>query len=190
MDVTRKEEYEIDPNSSFNRLRTLQKNLKEENALRENYSKTKDELLKKIDSHCYRYYQTKIAIHELYDMPIQSELDKMKYVVAENGQAELPQCYEPLYNLMFAFRNDNTMMLKLIEKSSINHYDRLATFICHFFYENLLSSNQESEDLLVILYLLIEKEIDALKDISSFDNFLNQSKSFLARIFNNISQKN
>ena len=190
MDVIRKEEYEIDPNSSFNRLRTLQKNLKEENALRENYSKTKDELLKKIDSHCYRYYKTKIAIHELYDMPIHSELNKMKYVVAENGQAELPQCYEPLYNLMFAFRNDNTMMLKLIEKSSINQYDNLATFIVHFFYENLLSSNQDSEDLLVILYLLIEKEIDGLKDINSYDNFLNQSKSFLARIFNNLSKKN
>ena len=70
MDVIRKEEYEIDPNSSFNRLRTLQKNLKEENVLRENYSKSKDELLKKIDSHCYEYYKTKIAIHELYDMPM------------------------------------------------------------------------------------------------------------------------
>ena len=42
----------------------------------------------------------------------------------------------------------------------------------------------------MILYLLIEKEIDGLKDINSYDNFLNQSKSFLARIFNNLSKKN
>ena len=188
MDVIRKEEYEIDPNSSFNRLRTLQKNLKEENVLRENYSKSKDELLKKIDSHCYEYYKTKIAIHELYDMPI-----NIKYVVAKNSQSELTQCYEPLYNLMLTFRNDNAMMLKLIEKSSINHYDSLSSLLCHFFYENILSAKQDSDELLLLIYLLIEKEIDNLEDISSSsssESFLDKSKSFVAKMLNNLSRKN
>ena len=190
MDVIRKEEYEIDPNSSFNRLRTLQKNLKEENVLRENYSKSKDELLKKIDSHCYEYYKTKIAIHELYDMPMKSEINDIKYVVSKNSQIELTQCYEPLYNLMHIFRNDNAMMLKLIEKSMINHYDSLATLLCHFFYENILSAKQDSDDLLLLIYLLIEKEIDNLEDISFSESFLDKSKSFVAKIFNNLSRKN
>ena len=112
----RKEEYEIDPNSSFNRLRTLQKNLKEETALRENYSKSKDELLKTIDSHCYEFFKAKISRQQLYDTSISPETKNIKYIVSENSQAEFPQCYDPLYKLMFNLRNDNSLMLKLIEK--------------------------------------------------------------------------
>ena len=44
MDVTRKEEYEIDPNSTFNKLKKLQKALKEETALRETFAKNKEEI--------------------------------------------------------------------------------------------------------------------------------------------------
>ena len=117
----------------------------------------------------------------------------IKYVVAKNSQSELTQCYEPLYNLMLTFRNDNSMMLKLIEKSSINHYDSLSSLLCHFFYENILSAKQDSDELLLLIYLLIEKEIDNLEDISSslsFESFLDKSKSFVAKMLNNLSRKN
>ena len=43
----RKEEYEIDPNSSFNKLRKLQMTLKEEVALTDIFFENRDDLLKK-----------------------------------------------------------------------------------------------------------------------------------------------
>ena len=52
MDIKRKrkEEYEIDPNSSFNKLRRLQMTLKEEVALTDIFFENRDDLLKKIAS--------------------------------------------------------------------------------------------------------------------------------------------
>ena len=80
MDVTRKEEYEIDPNSTFNKLKKLQKALKEETALRENFAKNKDEILKKVDINCYHYYKNKVAIQEILDA---NKLNKQKVKIAK-----------------------------------------------------------------------------------------------------------
>ena len=53
----RKEEYEIDPNSSFNKLRKLQTTLKEEVALTDIFFENRDDLLKKIESNCLDFYK-------------------------------------------------------------------------------------------------------------------------------------
>ena len=60
-------DYEIDPNSSFNKLKKLQISLKEENALKDIFYVNKDELLKKIEKNCYEYYKEKIKIQKFYD---------------------------------------------------------------------------------------------------------------------------
>ena len=158
MDVTRKEEYEIDPNSTFNKLKKLQKALKEETALRETFAKNKEEILKKVDVNCYQYYKNKVAIQEILDtnklsrMKTEDDVD-IKYELVENTQSELPQCYDPLYKLMFHFRSSNALMLNLISVIDSSLYDDLANFICHFFYQNIFSSNLETENLLVLIYL-------------------------------------
>ena len=50
-----KEAYEVDPNSSFNKLKKLQSALKEEMALSDIYFENRDNLLKKIDKNCFIY---------------------------------------------------------------------------------------------------------------------------------------
>ena len=37
--------------------------------------------------------------------------EEIKYELVENTQSELPQCYDPLYKLMFHFRSSNSLML-------------------------------------------------------------------------------
>ena len=195
MDVTRKEEYEIDPNSTFNKLKKLQKALKEETALRETFAKNKEEILKKVDVNCYQYYKNKVAIQEILDtnklsrMKTEDDVD-IKYELVENTQSELPQCYDPLYKLMFHFRSSNALMLNLISVIDSSLYDDLANFICHFFYQNIFSSNLETENLLVLIYLLLEKEVDKIKNESSSVAFLDGSVSFVSKLLRSLTRKN
>ena len=86
----RKEEYEIDPNSSFNKLRKLQMTLKEEVALTDIFFENRDELLKKIQTNCFEYFKERIAIQEIYDNNSYENKEKnkkIKYEVLENAQA-------------------------------------------------------------------------------------------------------
>ena len=71
-------------------------------------------------------------------------------------------------------------MLNLISVIDSSLYDDLANFICHFFYQNIFSSNLETEYLLVLIYLVLEKEVDKIKNESSSVSFLDGS-SFLSK---------
>ena len=191
----RKEEFEIDPNSSFNKLRKLQMTLKEEDALTDIFFENRDDLIKKIESNCLDYYRERISIQEIYDHNIEKrkngdEIKYIKYEVSEKPQSELPQCYDPLYKLMFYFRNSNDLTLKLIQNCPKELYELLANFICNYYYVNIFSSTFLNENLLTLIYLLLEKEIDMLNnEKSSFLNFLDQSKSFTAALLKHLSRR-
>ena len=144
----RKEEYEIDPNSSFNKLRKLQMTLKEEVALTDIFFENRDDLLKKIENNCLDYYKERISIQEIYDRNgdyknnSDEEKKRIKYEVSEKPQSELPQCFDPLYKLMFYFRNSNDLTLKLIQNcpKDKESFEILGNFICNYFYVNIFSS--------------------------------------------------
>ena len=193
----RKEEYEIDPNSSFNKLRKLQMTLKEEVALTDIFFENRDDLLKKIESNCLDYYKERISIQEIYDRNVENknegneEKKRIKYEVSEKPQSELPQCFDPLYKLMFYFRNSNDLTLKLIQNcpKDKESYEVLANFVCNYFYVNIFSSTFLNENLLTLIYLLLEKEIDLLNNEKSSFNFLDSSKSFTAVLLKHLSRR-
>ena len=188
-----KEEFEIDPNSSFNKLKKLQRALKEEVALNDIYFENRDNLLKKIDKNCYEYYQKRMSIQEIYDHGATQSLTnedqkKITYVVSEKPQNELPQCFDPLYKLMFYFRESNELTLKLIERCKDNK-DQLANFICNYFYVNIFSSTFLNENLLTLIYLLLEKDVEKLKNENSFVEFLDASQSITAIILRCLTRR-
>ena len=103
----RKEEYEIDPNSSFNKLRKLQMTLKEEVALTDIFFENRDKLLKKIQTNCYEYFKERIAIQEIYDnssYELKEKNKKLKYEVCENYQSYLPQCSDIISKILLTYK--------------------------------------------------------------------------------------
>ena len=189
----RKEEYEIDPNSSFNKLRKLQMTLKEEVALTDIFFENSDELLKKIKTNCFEYFKERIAIQEMYDnssLKNKENNKKIKYEVVENAASQFPQCADFIGKFLFYFRNSNKLTLKLIEKCPLVSYEVLANFICNYFYVNIFSSTFLNENLLTLIYLLLEKEVDNIKDEKkSFLSFLDSSGSFCAALFKFLSRR-
>ena len=189
-----KEEYEIDPNSLFNKLKKLQMALKEEVALNDIYYENRDNLLKKIETKCYEYFQRRMSIQEIYDHGTQSltlevPSQKITYIVSDKPQNELPQCYDPLYKLMFYFRESNELTLKLIEKCPKENFDQLANFICNYFYVNIFSSTFLNENLLTLIYLLLDKEVDKIQNENIVTSFLDYPQSFIAAALRCLSRK-
>ena len=189
----RKEEYEIDPNSLFNKLRKLQMTLKEEVALTDIFFENRDELLKKIQTNCFEFFKERIAIQELYDNSSyknKEKNNKIKYEVLENAPTLIPQCSDIVSKIFFFFRNSNDLTLKLIEKCPKDSYEILANFLCNYFYVNIFSSTFLNESLLTLIYLLLEEEVDKLKDEKkSFFSFLDSSGSFIALLLKYLSRR-
>lgn len=77
-------------------------------------------------------------------------------------------------DFLFAFRTNNKLMMNLIECANEDQYEDLVSFLCHFFYENFYMESTEQEEMLYIIYLLLEKEIDSLFT-PSVSTFLEQS---------------
>ena len=189
------EAYEVDPNSSFNKLKKLQLSLKEEVALNDIYFENRDNLLNKIEKNCYEYFQKRMSIQEIYDhVPLSlavhsNNQKKIKYIVSEKPQNEINQCFDPLYKLMFYFRESNELILKLIENCPKENYEQFANFLCHYFFVNIFSSSFLNENLLTLIYLLLEKEVDNIQSITSFVSFLDPTQNFTAKLLRCLSRK-
>ena len=189
----RKEEYEIDPNSSFNKLRKLQMTLKEEVALTDIFFENRDELKKKIEINCLEYFKEKIAIQEIYDNSSHKNEEKnknIKYDVIKESNNIFPQCADNFGKLLFSFRNNNELTLRLIEKCPKESYETLSNLLCNYFYVNIFSSTFLNESLLTLIYLLLEKEVDKLEDEKKlFFKFLDSSGSFVAVLLKYLSRR-
>ena len=89
-------------------------------------------------------------------------------------------------DFFFAFREDNTLMMRLIECLDNNQFEIIVPFLCHFFYENFYIENNEQEEILYIIYLLLEKEIDSLYT-PSISTFLD--KSFVSMLLSEMGNR-
>ena len=197
-------DYEIDPNSSFKKLKKLQISLKEENALKDIFYDNKDELLKKIETNCFEYYKEKIKIQQIYDNNNSYEninnennngnnfSNQKNYLIKESAQSELPQCYDVVHKILFLLRSNNKLLLELIENIENSNYEIFSNFLCHFFYNNIFSSSYINEYLLLLIYLLLEKEVDKINiENNNNNNNLNflDEKSFVSKLLKNLSRK-
>ena len=166
-------------NSSFDKLLKLQSTLQEEVALRDIFFEDRDSLLKKIENNCIEYYKMRISIQEIYDNKLEHDSSgkKIKYIFCEKPQSEIPQYYDHLSSIMYYFHENREMLLKLIENSPKDYYPNIANFLCNYFYVNIFSSTFLNENLLILIYLFLEKEIDQLSLKENTDDIL--SKPFL-----------
>ena len=187
-------EEKSEQNNAYNKLLKLQSTLQEEIALRDIFFEDRDSLLKKIDKNCFDYYKMRISIQEIYDNKSNPDPSKkkIKYILPAKPFDEIPQYFDPVNNLMYLFHDNIEKLLKLIENCPKEFYSELANFICNYFYVNIFSSTFLNENLLTLIYLLLEKEIDKLiiKNESEISNtFLDTSNSFLSHLLRCLSRK-
>ena len=141
------------------------------------------------------YYLEKLESRKILEeikMVQNNKQGKVRTSVVERGLEHvfLDIC-EPIKNLLFLFRNNYDYIITLV--SLINEYDddekisSLVELFCNQFYENILIPNPEQEELLLLVYKLLEKDIAPMNS-ASIDEFLNED-TFLGKFITSFMKR-
>lgn len=126
--------------------------------------KSKEEIFKGTENNCSIFFEKKIEMFEKYDFILSPKESRYTYELSKDPKRLLPESYEPILKFFFMFRNSNVLLIKLINQcKTIEEKKSIARIIANFFFENIFSTNFCEDSLLVVIYLILEKEIAHLK---------------------------
>ena len=180
---------------TYKKICILQGLLKEMKSTKERFEDNKKELLEKLSNNCYNFYKSQLGMKEIYDYCNSSNPEtKLNYILYKNSKEKFSNNYDTLYYIIFLLRNNNEIMLSIIKGCPNNLYPQFSDFIVNFFYENTIKSSFNDEELLVIIYLVIEDIImNKLPKLFSTVNNKNQNylnnNNILYFIFKSITRK-
>jgi hypothetical protein len=176
--------------------------LQEQKSLETSVKLQKQKTIEQFSSKCKEIYNTKIKMQlikkknllmfksynsnneSIKDKDIINVVKKLSSFNINDISSEF--MYESVKKFLFYFRQNNDLMLRLLECIDNKQYEILVPFLCHFFYENFYMESTEQEEILYIIYLLLEKEIDSLYT-PSVSTFLD--KSFLSKFLTEMGNR-
>ena len=173
----------------------LQKTIKEEITLEEVITKQQTDDFNYLKELFFKYYETKIKIRKEFE--IISSLDKniknftSEYYLEKNIESELCDTVGTIKNLLFLIRNNYDYITKIVslieETDEQEKVDSLVELFCNQFYDNILIPNPEQEELLILMYKLLEEEITPMNS-ASVDEFLSDN-TFLGKFISSYINK-
>ena len=154
----------IEKFSTFEKVLKLQNLLKEISSMKIRFEKNKNQILENINKNTSNYYQSKIKMKEIYDYCQSDNLENyINYELIPEPLSYLDKkgkdLYKDIYNFLFLIRNNNKIMLKLIEKCDKDDYENLSDYLVNFCYEDTINSSFIQEELMLLIYLILEKNI-------------------------------
>ena len=170
----------------------IQNNINEIISLKGIFNTGKEKILKKLDTQCNSYYKNKIFIKEIFDSP--KPEDPVYYQLIQDPKSVLKDSYQSTYDFYFLIRNDNSLMLHLIELSEKSFYEGLSDFFVNYLYENIINISFVEEKLTMMIYLLLEKLIltklpDNIDEENKNVPALYLKDTFLNYVFKDLTRK-
>ena len=180
----------------------LQKTIKEEISLEETIIQQLEVNHKKLIDNYYTYYKEKINLRKISENILEIDKGTKKQFTfeiqnMEETEKKLLDIFNPVQNLLFHLRNNYCYIEeiadiidseKLCENPQLSkQIDSLIELFCHQSFENILIPNPEKEELLLLVYLLLKKEIEQMNYISPC-GFLEQN-SFLSKFLESFTKK-
>ena len=186
----------LEDDTSFNRLKDLQKLLKKESAIKELFVRMKDETKASIERQCVDILKKKMEVLDILQTINKGNMtntpnnnnnnpkDKnaspvilKEYILEENNYEYLSDLNNFVSNILKYLWEEPKILAKLLMKADINDVkEYLAPLICNNFYQNILSSNYIEDPLIYIIYLMLKNEIDSIKNIEQANSFLNNNQ--------------
>ena len=182
-----KSTYNLSTISTFDKVVMLQKLLKELSSIKGIFEENIYKLEEKINKKCFEYFRNKISIKKILDHCDSYDPEEHKdYILVKNAQNYLEkELYSILSDFYFLIRNENYLMLKIIQLSEGNINKELSDFFINFFYENLINSSFIQDEILLMIYLLLDNLF-----FESFPNHINLTSFNNNILYNNIVNKN
>ena len=158
--------------TTFNKLKDLQTLLKKESALKGLYSETGKNTQKDIETLCKEIFSKKIEVlNDLKNEPDSSH--NIKYELIQDNKEYLKVIYLYIPKLLnYLWENPFIVSKILMNSKNTDLQKYLAPLICNNFYENIISANYIEDQLIYIIYLLLENEIEKLKSVDDYLFFL------------------
>ena len=143
---------------TFSKIGLAQNLLKEMYSLKERFEDNKNKMIDKIEQNCLKYYKNKIYSKEIYDYFETNNLEEHFDYNLTNDLKDIIQniLYEPIYNFLFTLRNNNNLVIQIINNCNPKYYKEISNFIIHFFYEDISNCTFFQEELFLIIYLYFE----------------------------------
>ena len=175
--------------------RKLQNIIKEELTLEELISKIQKKGFEQLKKCFKEYYKNKLEARKILEEIKCIENNGENNIKKLNIEKELEHIFldisEPIKNLLFLFRNNYDYIITLV--SLINEYDdedkvkSLVELFCNQFYENILTKNAGTEELIILIYKLLENEINPM-NFASIDEFLSDD-TFLGKFISSFLKR-
>ena len=177
----------------------LQKIIKERIILKDSILKQQEIDFYRIKEHFINYYTIKLKIRQTYE-----EIDSLKdstknfkkIFFKKNAEEIFLKSLEPIKEFLFSLRNNYDYVIKIIESIGLEIQEKkdnnlqinsIIELFCNQFYDNILIPNPEQEELLILIYKLIEKDISDMKAMT-IDIFLNEN-TFFGKFINHLMRK-
>ena len=174
--------------TTFQKIIKLQEDLKIISSIKQQFEENRRKMIEKIILGCQNYFKNKISMKKIFDYCTNNEPEKVyEYILLTDKQAKesLGNNYNNLFNFFFILRNDNNLMLKLIENFEKENYEDIGDFLVNFCYEDTINNSFIQEEMLILIYLLLEKYIFKI-DINNNNNNLSYEDYYETYIKSNI----
>jgi hypothetical protein len=179
----------------------LQKTIKEEMTLEDVIIRHQDNEFVQLKNYFKEYYKIKLEsrkiLEELNELDLDENNEKKpiekELIIDKTLQEEFLDLYQPIYNLLFLFRENYDYIITLISLMSFENNEddeknsSLIEFFCNQFYENIIIPNPEQEELLLLICKLLEMEILPMNAAYSED-FLDEN-TFLGKFINSFIKR-
>ena len=169
---------------------TLQKIIKEEMTLEEIILKHQENIFIQLKDFYHKFYTSKLNNRKIFEELNNSQKNK-NFEIGEELKDIVGDIYIDIEKLMFLFRNNYDYVLVLISLiSDDDDNDKILSLAELFsiqFYENILIPNPEKEELLLLIFKLLEKEIMQMICTSTVD-FLEED-TFLGKIISSFNKR-
>ena len=165
--------------NTLSKLKNLKLLLDNKNALESSINFLKQKTFDQIINNYLEIYKYRISMHLFWKETNKILLDN-QFIPDIEDKVEITDdskelCYDNcLKDFLFYFRENNLELIKIIELIPEEQKIDFSFFLCHLFYNNFINEKSGQDELIFIIYLLLEKEINQLQSPME-DNFLNES---------------
>ena len=159
---TEEELYEyVEKLPTIQKIFIVQNLLKEMMSIKDRFEENKEKMIEKIDSNSFKYFKNLILIKEKYGYILSDNPEvSLNYTLLKNANDILCSFEEDnkvfIENFFFELRNNNSLILEIIEQINSKYYEQLSNFMIHFLCRNTRNSASAQEELMIITYLIFE----------------------------------
>ncbi len=174
---------------------TVQKTIKEEITLKETINNQKKESENQLKKNYFDYYK-----YNLLSRRIKEKINILKYekkttedkelTIDDNPEIILENAYDPIKKFFSLLRNNYNYIIQIFnilnnqddnfQKENEKQISSVMDLFSHQFFDNIIIPNPEHEELLILIFLLLEKEILSVNS-ASISTFLDFNKSIVGK---------